>query len=46
MDTTKDTLLHNGHDVKGKLQSTAAVNVPSTVRTAKPFRFVSKKMHS
>lgn len=43
VDATKDTLLHNGHDVKGKLRATAAVNVPSTVLAAKPVRFGSKK---
>ena len=39
----KDTPVHNGHDVKGDLRAAAAVNVPSTVLAATPFRFRVKK---
>ena len=37
------TKVHNGHDVKGDLRAAAAVNVPSTVLAATPFRFRVKK---
>lgn len=46
VDAPKDTLLHCGHDVKGKLRATAAVNMPSRVLPVKTVKIWGYKKNT